>query len=472
MRSRNASPSPPGLGRAALGVAGRGEQRPGAPSASPSRCQRRRTGGASTVGRGASGAGSSRRSPRRPRPARRRPRTRRARQAGASRAIGEPARRHLEFERWSQPRTARHAGRMSDEQDTRLWHPFADMGAVRSKELVIDRGEDVWVWDADGRPLPRRHREPLVLQRRPRAARDRRRGRRADRPGSRPTRRSATSPTAPALELADAARVAGADGRRARLPRLRRRRRDRHGRQAGPPLLAGDRRAASATRSSCAPTPTTARTATARRWPASRPTARAGGRSSRTSRIVAHDSVDALRDEVERARRRPRRRRLRRAGDRRRRRAPARRRATSRASPSCAARPGSCSSATRHLRLRPARHLVRDRALRRRPDLIIFAKGVTSGYLPLGGVVARGARRRAVLRRRGRPDVPPRRDLRRPRRRAARRRWPTSTCSSATGCSPAARSSRASCSTRCASSRATSSWARCAAAWACSAPSS
>lgn len=35
--------------------------------------------------------------------------------------------------------------------DSRLWHPFADMGAVRSAELVIDRGEDVWVWDEDGR---------------------------------------------------------------------------------------------------------------------------------------------------------------------------------------------------------------------------------------------------------------------------------------------------------------------------------
>ena len=35
--------------------------------------------------------------------------------------------------------------------DTRLWHPFADMGAVRGAELVIDRGEDVWVWDNQGR---------------------------------------------------------------------------------------------------------------------------------------------------------------------------------------------------------------------------------------------------------------------------------------------------------------------------------
>jgi putrescine aminotransferase len=35
--------------------------------------------------------------------------------------------------------------------DTALWHPFADMAAVRDHELVIERGEDVWVWDTDGR---------------------------------------------------------------------------------------------------------------------------------------------------------------------------------------------------------------------------------------------------------------------------------------------------------------------------------
>jgi len=34
---------------------------------------------------------------------------------------------------------------------TRFWHPFADMGAVKDHELVIERGEDVWVWDSDGR---------------------------------------------------------------------------------------------------------------------------------------------------------------------------------------------------------------------------------------------------------------------------------------------------------------------------------
>jgi adenosylmethionine-8-amino-7-oxononanoate aminotransferase len=40
---------------------------------------------------------------------------------------------------------------MSVNRDSRLWHPFADMGAVRHRELVIERGEDVWVWDSEGR---------------------------------------------------------------------------------------------------------------------------------------------------------------------------------------------------------------------------------------------------------------------------------------------------------------------------------
>jgi putrescine---pyruvate transaminase len=34
--------------------------------------------------------------------------------------------------------------------DTRLWHPFADMHAVRGHEFVIERGEGAYVWDADG----------------------------------------------------------------------------------------------------------------------------------------------------------------------------------------------------------------------------------------------------------------------------------------------------------------------------------
>jgi adenosylmethionine-8-amino-7-oxononanoate aminotransferase len=39
---------------------------------------------------------------------------------------------------------------MAPAEETRLWHPFADMGAVRQHELVLERGEDVWVWDEDG----------------------------------------------------------------------------------------------------------------------------------------------------------------------------------------------------------------------------------------------------------------------------------------------------------------------------------
>ena len=48
-----------------------------------------------------------------------------------------------------------------------------------------------------------------------------------------------------------------------------------------------------------------------------------------------------------------------------------------------------------------------------RPDMITFAKGVTSGYLPLGGVIVVGRGRGAVLRRAGRADAAPRRDVRR-----------------------------------------------------------
>jgi putrescine aminotransferase len=34
--------------------------------------------------------------------------------------------------------------------ETAFWHPFAAMGAVRHAEVVITRGEDVWLWDAAG----------------------------------------------------------------------------------------------------------------------------------------------------------------------------------------------------------------------------------------------------------------------------------------------------------------------------------
>lgn len=34
---------------------------------------------------------------------------------------------------------------------TSLWHPFADMGKVRFDEFVVDRADDIWIWDEDGK---------------------------------------------------------------------------------------------------------------------------------------------------------------------------------------------------------------------------------------------------------------------------------------------------------------------------------
>jgi putrescine---pyruvate transaminase len=34
--------------------------------------------------------------------------------------------------------------------DTRFWHPFADMHAVRGHEFIIERGDGAYVWDAEG----------------------------------------------------------------------------------------------------------------------------------------------------------------------------------------------------------------------------------------------------------------------------------------------------------------------------------
>ena len=34
---------------------------------------------------------------------------------------------------------------------TALWHPFADMARVAGREVVMVRGEGVWLWDRDGR---------------------------------------------------------------------------------------------------------------------------------------------------------------------------------------------------------------------------------------------------------------------------------------------------------------------------------
>jgi putrescine---pyruvate transaminase len=39
---------------------------------------------------------------------------------------------------------------MTGQTDTSLWHPFSDMAAVRSDEFVVSRGEGIWLYDEDG----------------------------------------------------------------------------------------------------------------------------------------------------------------------------------------------------------------------------------------------------------------------------------------------------------------------------------
>jgi putrescine aminotransferase len=39
---------------------------------------------------------------------------------------------------------------MEAASDTRFWHPFSDMGAVSRRELLIERGEGVWIYDSEG----------------------------------------------------------------------------------------------------------------------------------------------------------------------------------------------------------------------------------------------------------------------------------------------------------------------------------
>jgi putrescine aminotransferase len=39
---------------------------------------------------------------------------------------------------------------MNESGGTRLWHPFAQMGKVKDSSFVLTRGEDVWVFDEDG----------------------------------------------------------------------------------------------------------------------------------------------------------------------------------------------------------------------------------------------------------------------------------------------------------------------------------
>ena len=48
------------------------------------------------------------------------------------------------------PRAGGASGGPRAAQGTRFWHPFADMAQVAQDELVLDRGEGVWLWDEAG----------------------------------------------------------------------------------------------------------------------------------------------------------------------------------------------------------------------------------------------------------------------------------------------------------------------------------
>ena len=99
--------------------------------------------------------------------------------------------------------------------DSRFWHPFADMHAVRSAELTLVSGDGVHVTDEDGPPISRRHREPVERQRRPRPHGARRRRGRADARARHLRRLRRVQQPARARELTDRlAALAPVDGAR------------------------------------------------------------------------------------------------------------------------------------------------------------------------------------------------------------------------------------------------------------------
>ena len=184
--------------------------------------------------------------------------------------------------------------------DTRLWHPFADMHAVRGDEFVIARGEGAYVWDADGsRYLDGtaslwnvnvgHGREEIVdaATAQMRTARELLGVRRVRQHARRSGSPSGCAELAPVDDAAD-------------LLRLRRRRRHRHGRQARPPLLRRDRHARAGRTSSAARRAITAPTAWARSIggiPANRADI---GPLDPDASLVPHDSLEALEAEIER----------------------------------------------------------------------------------------------------------------------------------------------------------------------------
>ncbi len=230
--------------------------------------------------------------------------------------------------------------------DTRFWHPFADMHAVRGARSSSPRGEGAVRLRTPTAAATSTARRACGTSTSATAAA------RSPTPpprrcaSSRATRRSARSPTRPRCELAERlAELAPVDDA-ADLPRppaaATRSTPPASSRAATSPRSASP----SACTSSAARRATTAPTASARASAASPPTASTWARSTRTRSQVPHDSLEALEAEIERvgAERvaavfvEP----VIGAGG-----VHRRRRATSRASPSCAAHRRRCSSSTR-----------------------------------------------------------------------------------------------------------------------------
>ena len=283
---------------------------------------------------------------------------------------------------------------MPSTQTTSFWHPFADMGAVSQAELVIERGEGVHVFDAEGSATSTAtaslwyanlgHGRAEVT-RAVAAQMDRLRGlldvRRLRQPARR-TRSPRGSPRSRRWTTPRSSSPPAAATRSTPPPRSR--------------AATGCRRAGpSASTSSAARTATTARTRSARRSAGSRPTPSNWGPLVPHTSAVPHDSLPALEDEILRV--------------------GPERVAAFFCEPVIGAGgvhppaegyiEGVADLCAEHGIL-----LVIDSVICAfgrlgtwfgierwpdvRPDMITFAKGVTSGYLPLGGVIVSGRWRR------------------------------------------------------------------------------
>ena len=305
------------------------------------------------------------------------------------------------------------------------------MGAVSRHELVIERGEGVWVYDADGpRYLDATASLWYANIGHGRAEVADAVARRCAR--SRPTHTFGDIANRPANELCAALAERAPMPRRAHLPDQRRRRRIDTAAKLARRHFVTARPARADAPDLAARRATTARTASAPRSAGSRPTSTNWGPLVPQVSTVPFDSLPALEAEIRERRARPRGGLLLRARDRRRRRAPAarglhpgRRRPVRRARHPVRHR-------RRDLRLRPARHVVRDRALggrHARHDHLRQGRHLAATCRSAGSSSPSASPRRSSTSPAGRCCATARPTP--ATRRAARPRWPCSTSTSA-----------------------------------------